>query len=537
MPKDPSDPDEDVDGGDDRDDLFDADLGSLMAGHLLDDDPLAPAPRPDAPPSDTTDGTGTSESTTVGDGSPGAPSTNAAASGTSPDAAPPVDASAAEGAGSEPPEPSAPKRKDANPALSPDDLLAERQRKDAERAADHAAASPAARPDTADAASNANPDAAGANRASGAATADGEDFEAALARAVAEDEAATSNGHRAGVDEVVGASAPVDVVPHPGGPGHDAPVADELGEAPGNGNGTTNGNNNGAAPPVGEVPPGRPTMDAGGPPPAVSTPTPPVSPSQPPEAVASPEGAMTGAGTPEADDAPPTDQVPSVERTRRDTDEMPAITAADIDDDSLTGHATRRSATNGSGPADPQEPSMLTEPEPRGKSRTRSFVEWVLAIVIALVTAFLVKTFVLQAFVIPSASMRPTLVEGDRVLVSKLDIGEIGRGDVIVFDNPARLPNEPAQLIKRVIGVEGDVLEARDGTVLVNGQALDEGYLDDGTLTRELEQTTVPDDHVFVMGDNRPNSRDSRFIGAIDVDDVVGEAFLIIWPPARIATL
>jgi signal peptidase I len=218
---------------------------------------------------------------------------------------------------------------------------------------------------------------------------------------------------------------------------------------------------------------------------------------------------------------------------------MPAIAGVgDVDEDSLVGHGARRAdpAPAAGAPDDHQEPA-LAEPPPEGKSRTRSVVEWVAAIVIALVTAFLVKTFVLQAFVIPSASMNPTLVDGDRVLVSKLDIGEIERGDVIVFDNPARLPGEPAQLIKRVIGLEGDVLEARDGGVVVNGQALDEPYLSDEILTRELEQTTVPDDHVFVMGDNRPNSRDSRFIGAIDTDDIVGEAFLIIWPPARISTL
>lgn len=485
MSKDPSERDDETDGAE-SDDLFDADLGSLMAGHLLDDEPPATSGPAPAPEGSTTNGV---------------------------TATPPV----APGTPAEPPPVARP---DANAALVPDDLLAERERTRERLTEEIPPATPSDGPPS---------DGAPTGRPVGATAEDGESFEAALARAVAEDEAAeaaASNGHHRAEAGVDGTAVDVDGA---AGDGLGSDGRSAAGGAPADG-ATVDGPAAGAAgraearngrdpviPAAGASAPVRPTVDAGGPPPLADP-----GPTAPPEST-----------------APPTHQVPSVEATRRDTDEMPVVApAGDVDEDSLHGRGARRAdpATAAAGGDHDEEP-VLAEPEAGGKSRVRSAVEWVAAIVIALVTAFLVKTFVLQAFVIPSASMNPTLVDGDRVLVSKLDIGEIERGDVIVFDNPARLPGEPAQLIKRVIGLEGDVLEARDGEVVVNGQVLDEPYLSDEVLTRELEQTTVPDDHVFVMGDNRPNSRDSRFIGAIDVDDIVGEAFLIIWPPNRISTL
>jgi signal peptidase I len=180
----------------------------------------------------------------------------------------------------------------------------------------------------------------------------------------------------------------------------------------------------------------------------------------------------------------------------------------------------------------------------RAKSRQRALVEWVVAVGLAVLAAFVIKTWLVQAFVIPSGSMRPTLEVDDRVLVSKIAyrIGDPERGDVIVFDNPARLSGEPAQLIKRVVAVEGDEVETVDGRLVVNDQPVDEPYLSPGTATRardgsDLEPSTVPDDHLYVMGDNRGDSRDSRFLGPIANRLVVGKAFFRLWPLDRLGRL
>ena len=148
-------------------------------------------------------------------------------------------------------------------------------------------------------------------------------------------------------------------------------------------------------------------------------------------------------------------------------------------------------------------------------------------IVGALVVALVVKTFLFQAFYIPSGSMEPTLEKGDRVLVNKLsyDLHDVNRGDIVVFE-PTRARSGTdgiKDLIKRVIGLPGDVIETRDGVVYVNGEPLDEPYLAEGTMTGDpsdgqnpaIERQTVPEGHVFVMGDNRANSADSRYRGPI----------------------
>lgn len=175
----------------------------------------------------------------------------------------------------------------------------------------------------------------------------------------------------------------------------------------------------------------------------------------------------------------------------------------------------------------------------RVRSRNRAILEWVVAIGLAVAAAFLIKTYVVQAFVIPSGSMEHTLEINDRVLVSKFAyrISDVKRGDVIVFKNPKQLPGEPAQLIKRVAATEGDVIEAVDGRLQVNGEFVDEPYLAAGTETRELPRQTVPAGTVFVLGDNRTNSKDSRYIGPIAVDTIVGKAFFRIWPLSRLGGL
>jgi signal peptidase I len=139
----------------------------------------------------------------------------------------------------------------------------------------------------------------------------------------------------------------------------------------------------------------------------------------------------------------------------------------------------------------------------------------------------------IQAFFIPSGSMLPTLHEDDRVLVNKLsyDLHDVHRGDLVVFERPE---NEAAgqikDLIKRVVGLPGERIESRDGDVYIDGDLLEEPYLADGAETTGLEPQTVPEGHVFVMGDNRGDSMDSRVFHAIDEDLIVGRAFVRVWP-------
>lgn len=187
----------------------------------------------------------------------------------------------------------------------------------------------------------------------------------------------------------------------------------------------------------------------------------------------------------------------------------------------------------------------------RSLERARSLVEWIAVVVGALVVALVVKTFLFQAFYIPSASMEPTLEKGDRVLVNKVSYKahDVRRGDVVVFELPAGSvgPDGIKDLIKRVIGLPGDTIETRDGAVYINDRRLSEPYLPSGTLTGapadgtnpEIRRQVVPDGRVFVMGDNRSNSHDSRYDdrGPIPIDSIVGRAFVLVWPPHKMGAL
>jgi signal peptidase I len=200
------------------------------------------------------------------------------------------------------------------------------------------------------------------------------------------------------------------------------------------------------------------------------------------------------------------------------------------------------------------EDDAASEPddtESSGQRRLRSGLEWAAVVIGALVVALIVKTFLFQAFYIPSASMEPTLSKGDRVLVNKIsyDLHDVHRGDVIVFelDKQDVGPDGIKDLIKRVIGLPGDTIETRDGVVYVNDRAVDEPYLADGMVTGDpensqnppIERQTVPEGHVYVLGDNRSNSADSRYPerGPIPVDRIVGRAFVLVWPPGDMGTL
>lgn len=176
-------------------------------------------------------------------------------------------------------------------------------------------------------------------------------------------------------------------------------------------------------------------------------------------------------------------------------------------------------------------------------------IEWLAVIVGALLVAFLIKTFLMQAYYIPSSSMTPALQVGDRVLVNKLsyEFGEVSRGDLVVFKRTEVDTGNKTDLIKRVIATEGELLEISGGEIFITAKGgkdrklLVEPYLAEGVTTQgfafedlcpESEANTclVPENFIFVMGDNRSGSRDSRYFGPVNTDDIVGRAFIRIWP-------
>lgn len=195
------------------------------------------------------------------------------------------------------------------------------------------------------------------------------------------------------------------------------------------------------------------------------------------------------------------------------------------------------------------------------KKKKSSLRENVEAIVIAIVLAMFIRTFMVQAFKIPSGSMKDTLAIGDHILVNKfiygikiphlklpffgnavpqygktiIPIGNPKRGDIIVF----KFPEDPAKdFIKRVVGVSGDVITIRNKAVSINGQKVQDPYgihTDERIMPQSLQPRdnfgpkTVPEGHLFVMGDNRDHSYDSRFWGFVALDAVKGKAFIIYW--------
>jgi signal peptidase I len=212
-------------------------------------------------------------------------------------------------------------------------------------------------------------------------------------------------------------------------------------------------------------------------------------------------------------------------------------------------------------PPDPPDGPPYDEHDDAGHSR-RLLREFGILTLAALVIAILIKTFLIQAFFIPSGSMEPTLMPDDRILVNRLAyrFGDIERGDIIVFADPTPSQRDrgvigtllhwlgegvgvvrPADddFIKRVIALPGETWEIRDGVTYVDGRQLDEPYVNQADLdTRSFGPETVPDGMLFVMGDNRNHSGDSRFpppggLGYIPIDRVIGQAFVIIWPPSR----
>ena len=237
--------------------------------------------------------------------------------------------------------------------------------------------------------------------------------------------------------------------------------------------------------------------------------------------------------------------------------------------DDGTASARREGGTDVAGTADasvhaettPDGPRSSREgPSAQGRAERSSFLrELPILILIAFGLAIVLKTFLVQAFYIPSGSMEPTLQPGDRVLVRKVAY-EPARGDIIVFSDPKGRPTpdrgivggvlhflsegigfarpEHEDFIKRVIGLPGETVELRNGRLYIDGVRVDEPYLEPPLDTRDYGPKRVPEGALFVLGDNRLNSNDSRFgLGFVPVDKVIGRAFVIVWPPSRIGWL
>jgi signal peptidase I len=194
--------------------------------------------------------------------------------------------------------------------------------------------------------------------------------------------------------------------------------------------------------------------------------------------------------------------------------------------------------------ANPVQEEVLQTAGGKRKSTLREYLE---AIGIAILLALFIRTFVVQAFKIPSGSMKPTLLVGDHILVNKfiygikmpfadktlIPVNTPKRGDVIVFKYPRDTSKD---YIKRVVGLPGDRIQVIDRKLLINGAAVDDphayyslsGIMPDSFL-RHFGPVVVPPDHLFVMGDNRDESSDSRVWGFVPLSYVRGEAFLIYW--------
>ena len=193
--------------------------------------------------------------------------------------------------------------------------------------------------------------------------------------------------------------------------------------------------------------------------------------------------------------------------------------------------------------------AIRTDLSEKQRTQMRAVWEWVFVVVIAIGAAMLIRLFLFQQYYIDGPSMQTTLMPQDRVLVNKMSykLHDIHRGDVIVFD---RVTNETQHddLIKRVMGLAGETLEIRSCIVYVDGVLVDEPYLNPEQTSQiepsarcgshtDMAPTVVPEHTVFVMGDNRVQSFDSRDFGPIDTDKVRGRAFVVIWPASAWAWL
>jgi signal peptidase I len=179
------------------------------------------------------------------------------------------------------------------------------------------------------------------------------------------------------------------------------------------------------------------------------------------------------------------------------------------------------------------------KPTSRSRSLKRRATEWIVIVIVAVVAALGVRTYVFQVFLVPSGSMLPTLEVGDRLVVDKVPglAHSIERGDLIVF-NRVPADNDPSTpvLVKRVIGLPGETISSQGDTVYIDGRAINEPWLTAMNSTPTCPQavfdiptTHISRDHYFVMGDCRGNSDDSRAWGTVPVANIIGRVFVVIW--------
>ncbi len=192
-------------------------------------------------------------------------------------------------------------------------------------------------------------------------------------------------------------------------------------------------------------------------------------------------------------------------------------------------------------PPDEIDESLDPQP-PQAPKKSNAWAEWIIVIVVAVTAALVVRAFVLQQFAVSGHSMDTTLHDGDRVLVNKLSyrMHNPNRGDVVVLKTVEGAGER--DLIKRVVALPGESLEYRNCVMFIDGRELIEPYLDPEVVTPtscggDQAKITVPNDSVFVMGDNRGGSKDSRDIGPVSYQDLLGRAFVIIWPSSDWAWL
>lgn len=169
----------------------------------------------------------------------------------------------------------------------------------------------------------------------------------------------------------------------------------------------------------------------------------------------------------------------------------------------------------------------------RKRKILKEFLVYTVIVLAAVISATLIRVFVFEPFVVPTPSMEPKLKVGDKVIINKLayKFGPVKKGDIVAFHSPI----EKKDLVKRVIAIEGDeIVLTTEGEIFINGEKIVENYLPDDQNISYINQTlVVSENEVFVMGDNRNNSFDSRFFGTIPEDDIFGKFVIIYWPPSR----
>lgn len=168
----------------------------------------------------------------------------------------------------------------------------------------------------------------------------------------------------------------------------------------------------------------------------------------------------------------------------------------------------------------------------KNKKILKEFLGYAIIILAAIISATLIRIFIIEPFIVPTPSMEPNLRVGDKVIINKMayKFGTVERGDIVAFHSPL----EQKDLVKRVIAVEGDEITlTSEGEIFISGEKISESYLPANQNIFYINQTiVVGEGEVFVMGDNRNNSFDSRFFGTIAEDDIFGKFVLIYWPPS-----